>query len=362
MSRCWLVTGYNQVLSILGDPRFSSRLDSTIGIPALTRQMIFMDGEEHQKMQSLVLYSSAQIAKKMPDVIRTFAQSALTTLRRTGETDIVNDFASHISLMSIAHILGVPMSDRKELAQLGHWSDTFSDITSGFFSGDMQDVRRLEEYFRHLIAEKRKNPMPVSEDLLAAFVAARDIFHDDEDLVTNCMMVFSAGRVTTKKLLGNGVPLLLKHWDQLQKEFQEDARSIPKMVGEELLRTVTPTRSLVRQATEDVDLASPFSGHHLIRRGERLLLFLEAANYDPASFNAPASFDLHRRPNKHIAFGAGSHQCPGATLARLEIQIALEALFSITDLRPKIGVRPTWNPNPNLGGFISYHVVSERSS
>ena len=361
MSRCWLVTGYSPVMSILNDPRFSSRLDSTIGMPSLHRQMIFMDGEEHQKRQSVILRSSAQMAKKMPEAIRRFAQSALMTLRRTGEMDIVNDFASHISLMSIAHILGMPMSDQKELVQLEHWSDTFGDITSGYFSGDMQDVVRLEDYFRHLIAEKRRNPTPVSDDLLGAFSVARDIFHDDEDLVANCMMVFSAGRITTKKLLGNGVPLLLKHWDQLQKEFQEDARSTPKMVAEELLRMVTPTRSLVRQATEDVDLSSTFSGHHLIRRGERLLLFLEAANYDPASFNSPASFDPHRRPNKHIAFGIGSHQCPGATLARLEIQIALEALFSITDLRPKAGVRPTWNPNPNLGGFMSYHVVSECS-
>ncbi len=361
MSRCWLVTGHSPVLSILNDPRFSSRLDDTIRMPSVNRQMVFMDGEEHQKRQNVMLRSLAQMAQKMPDDIRTFAQNGLMTLRCTGEMDIVNDFASHVSLMSIAHILGMPLSDPEELVQLEHWSDTFGDITSGYFSGDMQEVRRLEDYFCHLIEEKRRNPTPVSDDLISGFIAARDVFHDDEDLVANCMMVFSAGRITTKKLLGNGIPLLLKHWDQRQKELQEDARNVTKTVGEELLRMVTPTRYLMRRATEDVDLSSAFSGNHLIRRGERLLLFLEAANYDPASFSSPASFDPHRRPNKHIAFGIGPHQCPGATLARLEIQIALEVLSSITDLRPKTGMMPVWNPNPNLGGFRSYHVVSEHT-
>lgn len=357
-SRCWLVTSHRPMMSILDDQRFSSRLGDATQMPSVTKQMIFMDGDEHRRRQSVMLRPLARMVKNMPEDIRAFAQDGLAILRRTGEMDVVNTFASHISLMSIAHVLGLPLNDREELTQLEHWSDTFGDITSGYFCGDIQDVSRLEEYFRELIAKKRKNPVPASDDLISGFIAAKDIFPDDEDLIANCMMIFTAGRVTTKKLLGNGVHILLKHWAQLQREVQENPHRVLKMVGEELLRMVTPTRCLIRQATEDIDLSGHVPGNHLIRRGERVLLFLEAANYDPASFNCPANFDPHRHPNKQIAFGLGPHQCPGATLARLEIQIALEVLFSVIDLHSKAGMKPAWNPNPNLGGFLSYHVVS----
>jgi pimeloyl-[acyl-carrier protein] synthase len=130
-----------------------------------------------------------------------------------------------------------------------------------------------------------------------------------------------------------------------------------KPLGEELLRTVTPTRYLIREAAEDVDLSSIFPGNHLIRRSQKVLLFLEAADYDPSLFSQPASFHPHRRPNKHIAFGYGPHQCPGATLARIEIQIALEELFSLSSVKSKPYTSPVWNMNPNLGGFTSNPVV-----
>ncbi len=356
--RCWLVTGHAATMFILDDKRFSSQLGDSADMSSVNKQMVFMDGEEHKRRQNVMLRPLAQMAKKMPDEIRTFAQEGLEVLRRTGEMDVVNDFASHISLMSIAHILGLPLDNKEELQQLERWSDTFGDVTSGYFRGDMQDVTRLEDYFRRLIEKKRRHPDPDADDLLSSFIAAEDAFPDDEDLIANCMMVFAAGRLTTKKLIGNGIQLLLEHWDHIQKMYQENPKGATKAIGEELLRMITPTRCLIRQAIEDVDLSERFGPNHLIRRGERLLLFLEAANYDPKSFGCPANFDPQRRPNKQLAFGFGPHQCPGATLARLEIQIALDVLLSIVDLQPKSGVKPVWKPNPNLVGYIPFQVVA----
>lgn len=358
-SRCWLVTGYHATTAILDDPRFTSRLDDSSAQSLVSRQMVFMDGEEHQRRQNVLLRPLAQMSKRMPDAIRLFAQEGLEMLRRTGEMDAVNDFAAHISLMSIAHVLGMPLDDHEQLLQLERWSDTFGDATSGYFHGDMQDVARLEDYFRQLIETKRRHPDSDADDLLSGFIAAKDVFPEDDDLISNCMMVFAAGRITTKKLLGNGIQILLEHWSEVQKLYQENPKAVTKMLGEELLRMVTPTRCLIRQAVEDVDLSHLATGPHLVRRGERLLLFLEAANYDPASFSCPDQFDPQRRPNRQVAFGFGPHQCPGATLARLEIQIALEALLSIVDLKAHSDMQPVWNPNPNLGGYLSFYVVSQ---
>ncbi|HKD74924.1 MAG TPA: cytochrome P450 [Ktedonobacterales bacterium] len=360
-SCCWLVTGHDPVVAILGDARFSSRLGASASMfpPSISKQMLFMDGEEHQRAQQVMLRPLAQMVKQMPDAIKGWATASLDAASRKGEIDIVRDFASPLSLLTIAQVLGIPTGDTAMLHELERWSDTFGDVTSGYFRGNMQDVRQLEEYFRQLIATKRRAP---SEDLLSAFIQAGDIF-TEEDLIANCMMVFAAGRITTKKLLGDGVPALAQHWSHTQADFQENPRALSTSLREELLRLITPTRYLIREAVEDVEMSSPAVGNHQIHQGEKMLLFLEAADYDPAVFAQPMDLDAHRRPNKHIAFGYGNHQCPGATLARVEIQIALETLLaSVADLRLKPDQEPQWNPNPNLGGATSWPLALTASS
>ncbi|BCL80813.1 cytochrome P450 [Ktedonobacteria bacterium brp13] len=357
-SQSWLVTGHAAVVKILDDPRFLSSLGSATNSSAgqlspVSRQMLFMDGEKHKQAQNVMLRPLAHMAKNMPSDIQRFAQEAMATANRTGEMDAVSGFASPISLFTIAHVLGIPADDKAMLQQLENWSDTFGDVTSGYFRGEMQDIKNLEDYFRQLIAQKRR---ALTDDLLSAFIMAHDIFPEEDDLVANCMMVFAAGRITTKKLLGNGVTLLMQDWETYQKEFQANPR-FTKQLGEELLRMITPTRYLIREASEDIDFSDTFPGNHVVRKGQRVLLFLEAADFDPAVFSQPQDFLPHRRPNKHVAFGYGPHQCPGATLARVEIQVALEELLSLSSLQPKPGTCPVWNPNPNLGGFTSNPLV-----
>src|SRR5581483_7733261 len=205
----------------------------------------------------------------------------------------------------------------------------------------------------NLIEEKRRAP---GVDLLSSFLEAGSIFPTEEDLIANCLMVLAAGRVTTKKLLGNCIHFLLPRWKELQERCKENPRALTRVLGEELLRMVTPTRYLIRQATEDIDLTPEDPGKHVIRKGQRALLFLEAANYDPAFFPEPEMFAPLRHPNKHIAFGYGNHQCPGAAMARIEIQVALEVLLSLSEIYPQPGTMPTWNANPNLGGYASCPV------
>jgi cytochrome P450 len=357
-SQSWLVTGHQIVSAILDDERFISGLSDTTTMPSphmspIHKQMLFLDGEAHRRAQDVMLRPLAHMVKRMPDTIRRIVQQALSTVLAKGEMEVVSEFASPISLFTIAHVLGMPVQDHAELLQLERWSDTFGDVTSGYLRGNMQDIQDLESYFKNLIAYKKHHP---SDDLLSAFLEAKDVFPTEEDLIANCMMVFAAGRITTKKLLGNGISLLQPQWKQFQSTFQKNTR-FARQLGEELLRAITPTRYLIREAREEVDLSSFTSAHHFIHHGQRVLLFLEAADYDPAVFEHPSQFQPERRPNKHIAFGYGPHQCPGATLARVEIQIALEELLMLSSLRPKPDTSPVWNPNPNLGGYLSNHVA-----
>ncbi len=126
-----------------------------------------------------------------------------------------------------------------------------------------------------------------------------------------------------------------------------------KGVVEELLRSVTPTRFVARWAVRDVAI-----GGNVIRAGQKVVLFLEAANHDPERFTAPEELDFRRLPNPHVAFGGGPHLCPGAALARVEAQIAFAALLRrFPHLHLASGGAPALHPNVNLGGFLSLPVV-----
>ena len=95
-----------------------------------------------------------------------------------------------------------------------------------------------------------------------------------------------------------------------------------------------------------------------IRRGERVVLMLEAANRDGDVFPAPHSLEADRQPNPHVTFGFGPHVCPGASIARIEIAIALQALLdTLREIRPHPSQPPAWDPNPNIGGYASYRCV-----
>ncbi|HEY1350620.1 MAG TPA: cytochrome P450 [Ktedonobacteraceae bacterium] len=360
LMHCWVVTGLAAARSILSDARFSTRLESqqasSTAVGRLDRQLLFLDGARHKEAQGVLLRRLARQVRSMPAEIRQTAQDILSPLQKRAEMDVVKDFAAPLSLLVIARVLGIPTRDRELLGQLEAWSDTFSDITSGYFSGSQHDIERLEDYFRALISLKRRAG---GDDLISALIQAEEIFPDADDLVVNCMMVFAAGRTTTRKLLGNGIPALLPDWAHLQQRYQQQPAETVRILCEELLRVVSPTRYLMRRAVADVAAISHCPGPQTFREGEKIAVFLEAANYDPAHFAHPQLFDAQRRPNKHLAFGCGPHLCPGATLARLEIQVALEMLLSTlqTPPRQKPGTTPDWNPNPNLGGFSTYMLV-----
>ncbi|HEU0054506.1 MAG TPA: cytochrome P450, partial [Longimicrobium sp.] len=176
---------------------------------------------------------------------------------------------------------------------------------------------------------------------------------DEDDVVIQCMGVYAAGRVTTQKLLANGIPLLLPEWSSWREMARTNPSTVRRLV-EELLRLVTPTRYVVRYATEDVEMA----GDVRVRHGERVVLSLEAADRDGDVFAAPHSLKADRQPNPHVAFGFGPHRCPGASVARVEIAIALQALFeTLAELRPHPSHPPTWDPNPNIGGYTSFRCL-----
>jgi cytochrome P450 len=361
LGNCWLVTDHRAVRGILEDRRFTSDLSVAAGArarparrsflqDAVEKQIIFSDGAEQHSAQRVILQEASRKMQSLSAPMRELARGLLEPLRGRGALDLVNDFALPYTLETVCRVFGVPLDDPGRLAELARWSSTVADLTSGYLNIRMQEITRFGDYFRELVAARRAAP---SDDLIGAFLSA-GTFPDDEDLVVNCMAAFAAGRVTAQKLIGDGVPLLFAEWGTWRRMVAANPGTSRRLT-EELLRIVTPTRYLGRYAAEDVDLSDAYGPGHLIRKGQRVVLFLEAANRDPARFPDPHDLRCERQPNPHLAFGHGPHRCPGASIARLEVQIALETLLATFEtLRPDPSAPPAWDPNPNLGGYRSY--------
>jgi cytochrome P450 len=361
LGNCWLVTGHHAVRGILEDRRFTSDLRfasagrarparRSFMQDAVERQIIFADGAEQQGAQRVILQESSRKMQALSGTIRALAARLLQPLRVRGGFDLVADFALPYALETVCRVFGAPLDDPGRLAELASWSSTMADLTSGYLNVRLQEITLFGDYFRALVAARRAAP---ADDLVSALVRA-GTFEQDEDLVINCMAAFAAGRVTTQKLIGDGVPLLFAEWGAWRELVAENPGASRRLT-EELLRMVTPTRYLGRHATEDVELPGEWGAGQVVRAGQRVILFLEAANRDPARFPDPHQLRGERQPNPHLAFGHGAHRCPGASIARMEIQVALETLLAtFATLRPDPSAPPVWDPNPNLGGYRSY--------
>jgi pimeloyl-[acyl-carrier protein] synthase len=363
-ARCWVVTGQEPVRKILADGRFVS--DVALAVPnprrsprrtfvgdAIQKQIIFVDGAKQARVQRAVLTELARRSDALVAPLQACAAALAERARARGDFDLVSDFAVPFTLEAVSLVLGTPVGDSEEVARLERWSTSYADLTSGYLHARVEDVVQLGEYFRAHVAARGGTP---SDDLIGAFM--RDGGLDDEDdVVIQCMMAFAAGRVTTQKLLADGIPLLIPEWSA----WREMARATPSAVRrlvEELLRLVTPTRYVVRYATDDVALGDDAAPGIVVKRGERVVLVLEAANRDADAFPAPHSLKADRQPNPHVTFGFGPHRCPGASIARVEIAIALQALFdTLGEIRPHPSQPPAWDPNPNIGGYASYRCL-----
>lgn len=180
-------------------------------------------------------------------------------------------------------------------------------------------------YFRELVTRRRSTP---EDDLITSLLHAQgagDGFFTDEDLLGLIVAVFAAGHGPGIAMIANTWLALLRHPSELMllKEHPE------WIVGavEEGLRYDPPTQAPnPLAATSDVGV-----GGKIIRKGQPVTVLIGAVNRDPAAFPEPERFDITRHPNRHLAFSGGAHYCLGATLARMEAQIALGALLRKLD-------------------------------
>jgi pimeloyl-[acyl-carrier protein] synthase len=249
----------------------------------------------------------------------------------------------------IAELLGVPAQDRNRFR---HWSQQLIlglDMTqpARVRAAAGVAVAQLLNYFRELVASRRGRP---ADDLITALIAAEEA-HDrlsTDELLGTCQLLLVAGHETTTNLIGAGMLRLITHPEALGR-LRSTPALLPSAV-EELLRFESPVQRVPRAAMEDVEI-----GNTRITCNQRVIVGTGAANRDPEVFAEPNRLDLGRQPNPHLAFGHGIHFCLGASLARLEAQIAFGcALQRLTAIQ--LAGAPVWSPNKVIRGLRSLPI------
>lgn len=296
----------------------------------LIRSLVQMDPPDHTAYRELVQpWFKPTNIKQLGDRLEVIIKDILDAMMGDGsvqEVDFVQDIAVFPPLRLITELLGVPIEDEWRILKL----------TNELFAGEDPEMQRLADdplsifdtikdiyqYFSDLTNQRRENP---KEDL-ASYIANGKIngeYLPYKELISYYTIVATAGHDTTRNAISGGLHALLTHPDQLAlfKERVHDEEAV-KLAVEEMIRWTTPVAQFARTAQRDYELRGK-----QIQKGDIVGLMYASASFDEDIFDNPFDFDITRKPNRHLAFGTGPHQCLGLILARLEMRIFFEQLI-----------------------------------
>ena len=331
----WSVTDYALIRRLLTDPRVSK--DPRRHWPAYINGEIPPDwpligwvslegmvttyGAEHMRLRKLV---TSAFTPRRVEALRPLIEKTVTDLldalaaRPAGEpVDLRESFAHPLPAQVICDLLGVPADQRAEMRRVidvgAATTPTAEQVIA--FMVDWQAASRA------LIDTRRRDP---GDDLTSALIAAQQDGErlTESELASTLFSVLGGGHQTTMDLIDNAVTALLAHPEQ--RAHLAAGRATWQDVIEETLRSDSPVQYIpFRYAVEDIEVDEV-----TIPRGSPILVAFASSGRDPVLHGESADeFDLTRADKEHLAFGHGVHYCVGAPLARLEVGIALPALF-----------------------------------
>ncbi|MFJ9363897.1 cytochrome P450 [Nocardia sp. NPDC101769] len=333
---------YQLCRAILRDNRFGTRTPVDPAVPGPLRRyaerielppnpveapsMFMVDPPEHSRLRKPVASAfTPRAVARLGERVHEVTAELLDALSGRESADLIGDFAAQVPTAIIAEMLGFPAADRELFLRWGDVVTPLLDvgITWRAHRRAMAATSAMKGYLLAHIEKLRRTP---GDGIFGTLVSSGDL--TTTELMATANVLMGAGFETTMNLLGNAIPLLLAHPDQLDLLRAEPDRW-PNAI-EEILRFDPPVQMTARRALEPIDL-----GGVRLQPAESIIVSLAGANRDPAHFPDPHRFDI-ARPNakEHLTFGSGVHACIGASLARLEAAHALPALFErFPDLR-----------------------------
>ena len=289
-------------------------------IKTFATNMLSMDEPDHKRLRDIVdeAFRRRAVLEMEPHIQATAEQLADELFAEGSPADLVQRYARQLPLSVISELLGLPETDRAKFSAL---AGGFSRLTGALgFLFLIPNALAMRRYLESYLETVRRHG---GEGLIAEIVRVEKEGGriSPNEIVSMVFLLLFAGHETTTHLISGSVHELLKNADL--RDWLEEDWSRADLAVEEFLRFLTPVQfTKPRYVRRDVEL-----GGVAVKKGERIMPMLAAANMDPAANPHPEQLDLDRKPNRHIAFGTGIHFCLGHQLARIEGRCALKALF-----------------------------------
>jgi len=333
VGRVWVTTTFEAAARVLKDTAvFSLRKESgaVAGlrwwmpsiIATLANNMLTMDEPDHTRLRNIVDEAFRRRAViEMEPRIRAIADELAAELFTAGSpADLIARYAQTLPLSVISELLGLPQADRPQFIAWAKARAQFSGVI-GFLRmiGTIRKMRRYMEQ-RLQAARQQQDGEGLIAELVRVEMEGGRITPDE--MVSMLFLLLAAGSDTTTHLISGSVYELLKTPERRDWLAQDWSRA--GLAIEEFLRFVSPVQfSKPRYVRQDIELDGVS-----LKKGDRIMAMIVAANLDPAADENPERLDLERRPNRHLSFGTGIHFCLGHQLARIEAACALQALFT----------------------------------
>ncbi|PKW00386.1 Cytochrome P450 [Streptomyces sp. 1222.5] len=319
----WSLTRYDDIRAVSRDARVFSSAQGIVlrpvthgADPGGGRTLALTDPPRHKALRSLVAdWFTTRSVRALEDAMRDAVRAVLARAVERTECDFVTDIAARLPLYVICRLMGVPATEQELL---------FSLASKAFAAGDPEARRaahqEILQYFTELMYRRMAEP---EDDLVSALVTG-EIDGEllcEEDVLLNCDNLLVGGTENVRLAVSSGMQVFLDHPDAWES-LRADRDLLPAAV-EEVLRYTSSATHVLRTVTEPVVL----HGRQL-RAGERVAVWLPSANRDERVFDDPDRFDITRRPNRHLALGAGEHFCIGSMLARAEMRVFFDELLT----------------------------------
>ena len=325
------LTRYGDIFSALTDRRLG-RAPVVEAEEALTNydryvrvNLLETEGETHARLRKLLAQAlSPRRIAELDGRVQAIAAGLMEPLAAGKEIDFIAEVAEPLPVIVISELLGWPQAERHRLRP---WSSAIVRLYEK--DASPEDALRAEaacaEFAAMLDALASERKASPADDFISAAVALEDepggLSRDE--LISSCMLLLNAGHEATVNAAGNGLLALLRHPAAMEK-----LRGEPSLVAsavEEMLRYDPPLHLFHRFAYEELSIAG-----HVVPRGGKVGLLYGSANRDPDMFADPDNFNIERSPNRHLSFGAATHFCLGAPLARLELRTLFTTLLAST--------------------------------
>lgn len=319
----WVLTRYVDIAAAAADPALSAvggggrRGGGTHLEDLPTGAVLFMMDDPRHALIKRTLRPS--FIRPLPLVAH--ATELVDRAVSTGVVDVVSAVAEPFALHVVCELLGIPERDRPRLARHVRTVVGFTDRRTGRAdSRSRATFAAIRRYFQGFISNKRGRPAADLGSVLAMGEVPGDRPLSTNERELHATVSFVSGFEQLRNTIASALVAFAEHPDQW-RVLRED-RSLLASAVEEVLRWAPPNPYNRRTATRDLVVG----GEH-IRAGDKVTFWWPSANRDAEVFTSPEVFDVRRAPNRHLAFGAGTHLCSGAELSRAHLRLVLARLL-----------------------------------